>query len=67
MAKVKTYAVPVTITRTVFVYIEARRPQGAAEKIQTEQGWAEAIRYDDDDLPFNFDPKTMTVGTPREA
>lgn len=64
MAKVKTFVVPVTITREVLVFVDARRPNGALEALQTEEGWREATAYMDS-VPYRFDDKTMTLGTPR--
>lgn len=61
MAKVKTHAVTVQWTVTRTVYVEARRPNGAIEKIQTPEGWREATRYAaDDDLPL-FLPKDAVI------
>lgn len=64
MAKMKTYMVPVTITRTVHVMVDARRPKGAVERLQTEEGWREATAYDDE-VPAYFDPKRMVLGEPK--
>lgn len=65
MAKVKTFAVDVeyTVRRTLFV--EARRPNGAAEKALSREGWAEAVRYDDD-APA-YPPKGAAVVRVRQA
>jgi hypothetical protein len=68
MAKMKTFAVEVEITRKETFFITARRPNGAIEKIKTEEGWREATSYNyDDGLPFYFDPKSMQVTKVREA
>ena len=65
MAKVKTYAVEVTITHKIILFTEARRPNGAVSQLQTPEGWRSATRYHDD-LDFPFDPNGVTFGTPRE-
>lgn len=67
MAKMKMYAVDVQITQTITVYVDARRPGGAQDSIETDQGWQDATRYEDDSLPHRFDPKTMKVLKVREA
>lgn len=48
MAKMKGWAVEVQIVQTRTVYVEARREQGAIDKIMTREGWAEATRYQED-------------------
>jgi hypothetical protein len=68
MAKMKTFAVEVEVTRREILFVEARRPNGAAEKIQTEEGWREATSYNyDDGLPSYFDPKSMKIIKVKEA
>lgn len=68
MAKVKLFAVTVEEVRTHVVYVEARRPGGAEEKVASEEGWREAVRYDyDDELPPYFDAKRMRVTDVRQA
>lgn len=68
MAKMKTFAVEVEIVRKETFFIEARRPNGAVEKIKTHEGWREATSYNyDDGLPSWFDPKTMKVTKVKEA
>lgn len=49
MAKVKSFAVEVEITIKTTLFVEARRPNGAAEKVLSEDGWREACRYTDSD------------------
>lgn len=49
MAKMKTFAVTVEITVRETLYVEARRPNGATERVLTEEGWANATSYDDND------------------
>jgi hypothetical protein len=62
MAKMKTFAVEVQVVKTVTVFVEARRENGAREKLLTEDGWREAVRHDyDDELPPYFDPKRMQI------
>jgi hypothetical protein len=63
MAKMKTFAVEVEITKKVLLFVEARRPGGAEALVQTEEGWSEATRYHDEDegLPRWFDPSTMKI------
>lgn len=68
MAKMKQYAVEVEITRKETLFVEARRPNGAVEKIKTHEGWREATSYNyEDHLPSWFDPKTMKVTNVREV
>lgn len=53
MAKMKSYAIDVVIPVKMTLYVEARRPNGAQDKLMTEEGWREAFRYHDDlDLSF---------------
>lgn len=66
MAKMKTFAVDIEIRRTVTVFVEARKPGGAEEKIQTEAGWREATGYEEE-MPMWFDPKTMSIVRIREV
>lgn len=67
MAKTKTFAVDVTYTVTETLYVDARRPNGAAARALTDEGWAEAHRYDDDSpYPF-FPPKDAVVTNVRVA
>ena len=62
MAKMKTFAVDIEVTTTHTVFIEARRPNGAVEKLQTEEGWREATRYDyDHELPQYFEKKSINI------
>lgn len=49
MAKMKTYLVEVEVTTRHYLLVEARRPQGAVDRIMTEEGWAKATRYFDCD------------------
>lgn len=64
MAKMKTYAVDVEYVVKRTVYVSARRPNGAAEKVLTEAGWREATAYDD--APFQ-PPKGTTITRVREV
>lgn len=48
MAKMKMFALDVEITRKVTLFVPARRPNGAKERLLTEEGWREAIAYHDD-------------------
>lgn len=66
MAKMKTFQVEVEITRRIYVHVEARKAGGAEQLIQTEEGWTEATRYEDD-LPMRWDPKTMRIIGSRES
>lgn len=69
MAKMKTFAVEIefTVTRTVFV--DARRPNGAVERLKDREGWAEATRYQDDPVLDNFFelPKDASIKRVRET
>jgi hypothetical protein len=66
MAKMKTFAVDVEVRRTITVFVAARKPGGAEEKIQTEEGWREATAYEEE-APMWFDPKTMSITRVREV
>lgn len=46
MAKMKTYAVTVEYTVSRTYYVAARKPGGAKERILSDEGWAEATRFD---------------------
>lgn len=62
MAKTKTFSVEVEITQRVRLLVVARRPNGAVERLQTDEGWREAAAYQDDiEFPFRFDPTTMKI------
>lgn len=64
MAKSKTYAVKVTVTTEVLLFVDARGEGAARAKLATEQGWREATRYNED-APYWYDPKTMVIGEAR--
>lgn len=49
MAKMKTFAVDVEIVLKRTVYVEARRPGGATEKILTREGLLDVTRYSGED------------------
>jgi hypothetical protein len=60
MAKVRYYAVDVEITVKRTLFIQARKPGGAAQKLLTREGWAEATRYEEDDaVVFGRDDATI--------
>lgn len=63
MAKMKTFAVEVEIPIKRMLIVQARRPNGAAERALSEDGWADAMRYEDDtDLSFyRRDAKVLSV------
>lgn len=64
MAKLKTYAVEVEVRHTITLFVDARRPGGAEQKVREDEGawdWS-----DDFPAPRRFDPKTMTVTRVRE-
>ena len=71
MAKKKTYAVTVKITREVVLFVEARRPNGAKDAVVTDTfdaPWDNPWRDQDDMFaPTHFDPKTMEVTDVRPA
>lgn len=69
MAKMKHFAVEVEIVHRRTVFVDARRPNGAIEKVMNPEGWKEAIRYQEDDvLDSVYDPnKNVTVVRVREA
>lgn len=46
MAKLKTYAVEIEYTVRETLFVQARRPNGAAEKALTNEAYAEAHHYD---------------------
>jgi hypothetical protein len=66
MAKMKTYAVEVEVTTKHVLFIEARRPNGAAERLLTEDGWNEAIAWRDEDW-LQFQRRNAKVVRVREA
>jgi hypothetical protein len=56
MAKMKSFMVEVEITYRTCVMVDARKPGGAVEKLQTDDGWHDAFRYHEDvDLRFQQD------------
>jgi hypothetical protein len=62
MAKMKTYLVEVEVTRKVMLFVHARKPGSAAERIQSEAGWLDATRFEEDvPFPRHFDPETMEI------
>ena len=63
MAKMKTFAVEVEITVKRTIFVEARRPNGAVEALQTREGWAQATAYTDDPVLEGYfeAPKDMVV------
>ena len=67
MAKRKTYAVTVEWTVSMQMFVDARRPSGAAKRVLTEEGWRESTQYRDDEcVPF-YPPKYARVTVVREA
>lgn len=68
MAKIKTFMVEVEITTRVMVFVDARKAGGAREKIQTQEGWREAVRYSDPDenLPMWWNADKMKITDVRE-
>lgn len=65
MAKMKAYAVDVEYVVKRTLYVSARRPNGASEKVLTEAGWREATAYDDD-APY-APPRGATITQVREV
>ena len=63
MAKMKTFAVTVEITVERTLIVEARKPNGAAERALTDEGWWDAMRYEEDvDLRhYRSDAKVVRV------
>lgn len=53
MAKIKTYAVTVVVPVKRTYFVAARKPNGAVAKLQSEEGWSEATRYEE---PDNWTP-----------
>lgn len=53
----KTFAVTIEYTVQETLYVKARRPNGATEKVLTQEGYSEAHMYEEDDhlklLPKN--------------
>lgn len=67
MAKVKTYAIDIEVVVKRTLYIEARRPNGARDRLLTPEGWREATAYQEGDaLPISPDD-SITVTRIREA
>lgn len=56
MAKMKTYAVTVVVPVERTYFVEARKPNGAVAKLQSDEGWSEATRYEEPDewTPMRF-------------
>jgi hypothetical protein len=48
MAKTKMFAVDVEITVKRTLFVHARRPNGAVERLSTREGWSEATRYEEE-------------------
>lgn len=69
MAKMKTYAVEVEIVHRRTVFVDARRPNGAIEKVMTPEGWRDAIRYQEDDVldSVYYPAKNVTAIRVREV
>lgn len=68
MAKIKTFMVEVEVTTKHYLLVEARRPNGAAERLQTDEGWRRATAYQEDEgLPSWWNPNTMKITDIREA
>lgn len=44
----KTFMVEVEITVKRYVVVNARKPNGAIERLSTDEGWTEANRYGDE-------------------
>ena len=65
MAKKKTFAVTVKITREVTLFVDARRAGGAEEAVKTHDftgAWENPWAYQDDTpAPTRFDPRTMEI------
>lgn len=65
MAKMKTFLVEVEITQRVTVSVQARRPQGAVDKLMTRDGWRAANMYCDESDPvhgvFSLDDNRCAV------
>lgn len=56
MAKMKTYAVTVVIPIERTYFVNARKPNGAVAKLQSDEGWTEATRYDRYEEPDEWTP-----------
>jgi hypothetical protein len=70
MAKMKTFAVDIVVPVKITVYVTSRRANGAVEKLKTDEGWCEAVRYSDDDSPeaqFRRYPPEAIVENVRET
>lgn len=46
MAKMKTFAVEVEIPVKITLFVDARKPNGAVERLFTDEGWRQAWRYE---------------------
>lgn len=66
MAKMKTFAVEVEFKIRRTVYVDARRPNGAAEELMTDDGWRKAMAYQDD-VDLHFQRADATIIDVREA
>jgi hypothetical protein len=47
MAKIKRFAVVVEVTERHTLFVDARRPGGAVERVMTDEGWREATAWMD--------------------
>ena len=67
MAKMKRFLVEVEVPVKLQLFVEARRPGGAEARIRTEEGWRDAMMYEEPhDLRFSVNPATMNITKIRE-
>ena len=64
MAKMKTYPVTVTYPVTLTVFVVARKPGGAVDKLYTEEGWREASQWHEDAPMYLPKGAELKVGEP---
>lgn len=55
MAKVKTWALELEIVSRRTVFVEARKPGGAVDKLTDPREWARAVAYTEDELLSSVD------------
>lgn len=68
MAKMKQFAVDVEIVIKRTLFVTARRPDGARQRVMSEEGWVEALQYEEpEDLDLMFYRNSAKVVAVREA
>lgn len=62
MAKMKRFLVEVEVPVKLMLFVNARRRGGAEALIRTEEGWRDAMAYEEPvDLRWSVNPATMNI------